>query len=163
MYVRPPENKKMKLPENYRGNAFGASGEYTDMPPPIRIPPSSYDIPPEDITERLHDEEKPDLSASLTDIVSRKSPPLPESKPEEVLNQKIYAAHEPKSIEKSNSIFSMLLPPVNNSSRFPFGHGIGAEELFILGMMLLAFSQGGDGGEVDNELILLLALLLFSG
>ena len=32
MYVRPPENKKMKLPENYRGNAFGASGEYTDMP-----------------------------------------------------------------------------------------------------------------------------------
>jgi hypothetical protein len=115
MYVRPPENKKMKLPENYRGNAFGASGEYTDMPPPIRIPPSSYDIPPEDITERLHDEEKPDLSASLTDIVSRKSPPLPESKPEE----------KPVEIKDTTKIFTDVKAKkwYTNAVNYAYSHG----------------------------------------
>lgn len=163
MYVRPPENKKMKLPENYRGNAFGASGEYTDMPPPIRIPPSSYDIPPEDTVTKPCAVESTDLPVSLPEIVSREATLLPERKAEQTVRREDSVPTTNKKAEKSSSIFSMLLPPGSSSSRFPFGHGIGAEELLILGMMLLAFSQGGDSGEVDNELILLLALLLFSG
>jgi hypothetical protein len=88
---------------------------------------------------------------------------LPERQVEGITRRESNVTEQPKSEDKSNSIFSMLLPPGSNSSRFPFGHGIGAEELLILGMMLLAFSNGSESGEVDNELILLLALLLFSG
>ena len=161
MYVRPPENKKMKLPENYRGNAFGASGEYTDMPPPIRIPQPSYDLPPNEVIQNEFRENE--NIEPIEEPANREIAMLPEQRSEKSIRNKVDHPESRGTSDKSNSIFSMLLPPGVSSSRFPFGHGIGVEELLILGMMLLAFSQGNENGEVDNELILLLALLLFSG
>lgn len=161
MYVRPPENKKMKLPENYRGNAFGASGEYTDMPPPIRISQPSYDLPPNEV---IQDELRGNENIEPLDVpTNREIAVLPEQRGENTTRRDPDPPAALKPSDKNGSIFSMLLPPGGSSSRFPFGHGIGVEELLILGMMLLAFSQAGENGEVDNELILLLALLLFSG
>ena len=61
------------------------------------------------------------------------------------------------------SIFSSLLPRGNLSSHFPFGHGIGSEELLILAVMLMVFLSGNECGEVDSEFLLLLGLLLFAG
>ncbi len=61
------------------------------------------------------------------------------------------------------SIFSSLLPKGALSSHFPFGHGIGSEELLILAVMLMVFLSGNESGEVDSEFILLLGLLLFAG
>ena len=144
MYVRPPENKKIRLPENYRGNAFGTSGEYTDMPPPIRISHPSYDLPPEDVSNaKPYNEDIPKIESRNKDEID-KSPTFDE------LTEPVRSEIPP-----------LTLP--SDTSRFPFGHGIGAEELLILGMMLLIFSQGSEQGEVDNHLILMLALLLFSG
>ena len=167
MYVRPPENKKIKLPENYRGNAFGTSGEYTDMPPPIRIPHPSYDLPPEDISKAESRDNAPLHQAPAFDEqaepISREILYPPEQNGEDLLHKKSGSRATSSPDEKSGSFFSSLLPPPSDPSRFPFGHGIGAEELLILAMMLLVFSQGSERGEVDNELIILLALLLFSG
>ena len=149
MYVRPPESPKIKLPENYRGNAFGASGEYTDMPPPTRIPTRAYDLPPEDIP--------PDPPKYIS------APPSIDTEIAVSKTVKNEIATQDAKEAKSPSIFSSLTPPSSTSSRFPFGHGIGTEELLIMGMMLLVFMHGDESGEIDNELILLLALLLFSG
>lgn len=154
MYVRPPESPKVKLPENYRGNAFGASGEYTDMPPPTRIPTRVYDLPPEDIPPEDTPPDPPKHISAPQNI--DKEMTVAQAVKSEITAQDI------KEV-KSSSIFSTLAPPSSTSSRFPFGHGIGTEELLIMGMMLLVFMHGDESGEIDNELILLLALLLFSG
>lgn len=62
-----------------------------------------------------------------------------------------------------SSILSSLIPNLKGASTFPFGHGLGTEELFILGIMLLVFMSGENGGELDSELLLLLSVLLFCG
>ena len=73
------------------------------------------------------------------------------------------AESAPERESRDGSIFSSLLPFASSSSNFPFGHGIGGEELLILGVMLLVYLSGNERGKVDNEFLLLLGLLLFSG
>ncbi len=73
------------------------------------------------------------------------------------------AEEKPRGDQASKSIFSSLLPNFSSSSRFPFGHGIGTEELFILGIMLLIYMSGDETQPMDSELLLLLCILLFSG
>jgi hypothetical protein len=63
----------------------------------------------------------------------------------------------------ASSVFSSLLPRSDLSRHFPFGHGIGSEELLILAVMLMVFLSGNEKGEVDSEFLLLLGLLLFAG
>ncbi len=69
----------------------------------------------------------------------------------------------PPAQSRPASPLSSILPSLSLGSNFPFGHGLGSEELFILGMMLLVYTSGENGGEVDSELLLLLCILLFSG
>ncbi len=48
-------------------------------------------------------------------------------------------------------------------AHFPFGHGIGAEEWLLLGLILLLLHEaGGERGDLD-ETVVLLALLLLGG
>lgn len=149
MYVRPPSNTRseLKIPENYSGSAFSRAPQHPDMPPPLRTQPPRHDamradIPPEDI-DRGRD--MPREEAFETDNEMRGE----------------------KRIETSQlagaSIFSSLLPKVDIASHFPFGHGIGSEELLILAVMLLVFLSGNERGELDSEFLLLLGLLLFAG
>ena len=63
--------------------------------------------------------------------------------------------------ERPDSLLSSLFPSKSLKNHFPFGHGIGSEELLILGIMSLIFFS--DDKEPDGELIMLLALLLFAG
>jgi hypothetical protein len=54
-------------------------------------------------------------------------------------------------------------PAVFDLSRFPFGHGIGFEELLILGLILFLLHESGDcedRGDLDETVILLGFLLL---
>ncbi len=73
------------------------------------------------------------------------------------------AEERPHKEHNSKSLFSSLLPNLSSSSKFPFGHGIGSEELFILGIMLLIYTAGDTDQPMDSELLLLLCILLFSG
>ena len=73
------------------------------------------------------------------------------------------AEERPRGEHNSKSLFSSLLPSFSASSKFPFGHGIGSEELFILGIMLLIYTAGDADQPMDSELLLLLCILLFSG
>lgn len=66
------------------------------------------------------------------------------------------------SLRKEENIISSLIPKYDLKNHFPFGHGIGSEELLILGIMSILFMPNGER-EPDGELIMLLALLLFAG
>lgn len=153
MYVRPPSSPRgtLKLPENYSGNAFSRQPIYTEMPPPARA------IPAQKHEEIPRGAPISDLPPDETELESKTS---------------VYNEITPRNAEERvsdshaspvSSIFSSLLPKGALSSHFPFGHGIGSEELLILAVMLLVFLSGNETGETDSEFILLLGLLLFAG
>lgn len=148
MYVRPPSTQphNIKLPENYSGNAFQRQSIYTQMPPPARTQPMRQEPVPNEASRAL------DIPPN--EIGQEYSAPTYNE-----LEEKI----EEKPTSVAPSIFSSLLPKANLSSHFPFGHGIGSEELLIIAVMLLVFLSGNESGEVDSEFILLLGLLLFAG
>lgn len=101
-----------------------------------------------------------------TDIVpNQQEEPTEQTSQDDTLPSVIESFAEEKSRDNrsSKSIFSSLLPNFSSGSRFPFGHGIGTEELFILGIMLLIYSSADDEQPMDSELLLLLCILLFSG
>ena len=154
MYARTPDPNRqgVKIPENYGGHAFSRSGAYSDMPPPARVepyltddyqntPPEPYPSP-QDTRFEPEDTQQPQGSERL---------PLPTSA-------------MPKSEQGAinRSIFSSLIPPsASASAHFPFGHGIGSEELLIIALMLTVYLAEGESA--DSELLLLLGLLLFAG
>lgn len=151
MYVRPPNNKNgMKIPENYSGNAFSRAPRFSDMPPPVKVQAIRSEFPPSDIPAENETEIESESPYSDNDIFE-----TPVSDAEDRRDTFTQAP--------DTSIFSSLLPKGNLSSHFPFGHGIGSEELLILAVMLMVFLSGNECGEVDSEFLLMLGLLLFSG
>ena len=153
MYVRPSSigARSIKLPENYSGNAFSSHSPYSDMPPPVRTPQSRGDIP-HDTSVRQEIEE---ISNTVEDEISTRDAVDHggERRGTDVATE----------IAPTSSLFSSLLPRADLSSHFPFGHGIGSEELLILAVMLMVFLSGNEKGEVDSEFLLFLGLLLFAG
>lgn len=161
MYVKPSANRYgMKLPENYSGNAFSNQSPYSEMPPPARMPTPRQDtmipdIPARDIPTEEYRQE----------FVSPRFPHEAEEEPYDESSDESFAEPRQKTqnMPAPPSIFSSLLPKGGLSTHFPFGHGIGSEELLILAVMLMVFLSGNETGEVDSEFILLLGLLLFAG
>ncbi len=158
MYVRAPNSAKnqVKIPENYGGSAFGSSGYYNDMPPPVRQTPPRVDVP----LQRSDIPPEPMRDPSVSDTQVHE-PYIP---PSNALVPQATETYQKTEDKHTGSIFSSLIPSSKfMSSHFPFGHGIGGEELLILGMMLLVYLSGSECGETDHEFILLLGLLLFAG
>ena len=155
MYVRPPHTSRQKvdLPENYGGSAFSSSGYYNDMPPPARQTPPKNDAASEHVNPNLP-------QRYVDDVPDRRDEPLHNADDRD--GEMRDGENEP-SKARATSLLSSLVPSINSSSHFPFGHGIGGEELLILGIMLLVYLSGVENGKTDNEFILLLALLLFAG
>ncbi len=164
MYVRPPSSSgsKMKLPENYGGNAFSQKSSFSDIP--------VSDHPHSDITDLPESEYFHKSFKRSTAPNELTSPLISGSRPQHMGN---YAngnsdsdnalPFEKNGDEHNHSIFSSLLPGIDIGSHFPFGHGIGGEELLILAVMFLVYLSGSENGKTDNEFILLLGLLLFAG
>ena len=163
MYVRPPNpnRARVKLPENYGGSAFNQSGFYNDMPPPARQSPHPSDTP-------TASPEYPRVSDGVYRRPYGHNEEIPE--PQELPHDRIDespvrddSVDHSDSDRPASSIFSSLIPQSNFSKNFPFGHGVGGEELLILGIMLLVYLSGLEDGKTDNEFLLLLGLLLFAG
>ena len=75
---------------------------------------------------------------------------------------KSYDESESCKREKNQSglppILSQNFLPLKLSEHFPFGHGLGFEELFLLGLILVLFKE-----QADEQIIVLLIVLLFCG
>ena len=167
MYVRPSvdNRQKIKIPENYSGHAFRDQSPFGDMPPPTRV-----DAPPRrdraDVQTSGENTASPMQQNEREDVDSAKSKHeavSPDNNYEEVIQSAEADSFDKHNVPQKSSIFSSLLPSMTSSTKhFPFGHGIGSEEILILAIMLLVYLSS-DGGECDNELILLLGFLLFAG
>lgn len=162
MYVRSNANGRdpVRVPENYSGHAFRDQSPYGDMPPPARIPPSPS--PQKDKVERQRADEVHFSPVYPTEVEEEITLNTPQAEDESPMSESpsVHEANGDKSGgEKGSSIFSSLLPTVSSSKRFPFGHGLGGEELLILALMLIIYLSD----EADEELLILLGFLLFAG
>ena len=168
MYVRPQQStpSRIKLPENYGGSTFGSS-YYNDMPPPVRQspPPSNTPAKASPLTSELHKTAFSDLPPiSEPVLISQLQQTHAQIDGESSATDAPAREPDGKADEsRGSSIFSSLIPKSSMSKNFPFGHGIGTEELLILGMMMLIYFSGSEEGDIDGEFIILLGLLLFAG
>lgn len=149
--------RRQSAPEPNRSRPQGTyDGTYYGGPP--RSPYASSGIKEKTVQRDMRDPEE-DLP------VTEETPVLPS-------HDEISEKGEPKEKNdgdvttsdalKCPSLFSSLFPSYDASDKFPFGHGLGSEELFIIGMMLLVYTSA-DRDEVDGELLLLLCILIFMG
>lgn len=163
MYVRPPSDTRgrVSIPENYSGHAFRDPSSYSDMPPATRVTPLSNvkndytDISTEEISATISPSH---FSDSVSNTDSSNAPA------DKGLSASSDNGNSENNCTTSPSPFSSLLPKLSGASKhFPFGHGIGSEEILILAIMLIVYLSGAGDGKGDDELLLLLGLLLFAG
>ena len=124
-------DESIRIPEHYSGCAFSKSAS---------SPQGKQEEVPQ---SRPHPIE-----------ASRPSPPPKKSPPPALLLPPRKDAEEkaPPPLKPSQGLWGEL------GRAFPFSHGIGFEELLILGLILLLAQS-----ETDGDMILWLALLLFCG
>lgn len=154
MYTRVPDKKTSKprdisIPENYGGSAFMQNRSYQSIFQNTETPKEIYEVK----------EVEKEASTPNIDL-----PPEPEVPIQEINEIKQSDTPKEESVKKESPIPSLIpfATPKLLKNHFPFGHGIGSEELLILGIMTLLFMSDEDDTS-DGELIMLLALLLFAG
>lgn len=161
-----PERVAISLPENYSGIAFTEDGrkrEYQSDIAPNReivggekkaphISPSAPAIIPSfsSIPPMLADEQEKHREKAHDDTTKNEGEITLEH------TQKLQQKEKPSI---ANSLFPKALSGDAFKNNFPFGHGIGSEELLLLGIMMSIYLLG----EADGELMLILCVLLFSG
>ena len=160
MYARPPDRGRqtVKIPENYSGSAFRDQGAHFSPYSSQKLNdaairdefPTQPTQQPSEIQE--FSESRADIPVEIVDMAVTESDSKDSS--EAVNHGATYATASDKRLP---GIIGGLLPISERS--FPFGHGIGSEELLILAMMLLVFLSE----ENDRELLLYLGMLLFAG
>lgn len=130
----------LRVPPNYSGTAIGA-------PPPDGVPPATDGVPlttvPNDVPSTF------DNPSTEVESAPVKTEALPET-----------AETPAASAEKSVSSAGLF-----SGKHFPFGHGIGTEELLLLGLIVFLLHED-DGKQNDSDLsmtVLLLGALLFLG
>jgi len=159
-YYEQPQ-QRIKIPENYNGHAFSEPLRYNAMPPPAKIPSPHSDLPPSVRAESLDEYIQNGSQKSPEDIQQNKEKDLTDSTEEKPLQTSSGEKNDP--VNSSTSVASLLSGSSLFANRFPFGHGIGSEELLILAIMLLVYLSGEQNHAPDTEFMLLLGLLLFAG
>ena len=126
--------RPLRLPENYSGCAFSAQPEPQPTPAPAP-PPQKQESP----IRTPHAPPPPaPLPPSLPPPEHRDPPPAPDKKP------------APSDAARG------LLAALPHA--FPFAHGLGSEELLLIGLIILLSRC-----EQDSDMVLWLTLLLFCG
>lgn len=142
----PSYRRDLRVPPNYHGTAIGT-------PPPDGVPPAAggLSLDPSEMNVAL--DRRGAEGAVLTE-----GEPLP-SDTTAVEN----TSAEPSSAPATESAGSF--GGLFSGQHFPFGHGLGYEELLILGLILFLLKED-EGGKGDSDLsmtLLLLGALLFFG
>lgn len=155
----PEETLPLSPAEPARGDAILSAGAgRPDARDPAGLRPEGEPIPGSDSLPRV---------SSLGASSSAREEPTAD------------ASALPGTIPASEDVPPRILPPPDgrpsplsalasllNPAHFPFGHGLGFEELLLLGLILLILNESpphAPGGGDTTETVLLLALLLLCG
>lgn len=169
---RQPDRPRMQVPPNYSGHAI-VDGEERPLGQIAEAEPAPESVPAEGPTPRFDDLPR------VSDLGDRRRPPartLPATFEESVGEAEREEPSVPPDAVPAVPAAATPLPTaptaptsaprgVFDLSRFPFGHGIGFEELLILGLILFLLHESGeceDRGDID-ETVILLGLLLLLG
>lgn len=161
------KNQPIRLPENYGGTAFKESTPGRPLPPKESPSPRQLEIgkptpPPDRPVSDMPPPPRPVIlppKETVREEPQRALPtPIPISPKEENIQHKDSSA--PPSEERPVSAFLQPFQGLfgHMGNAFPFGHGIGFDELLIIGLIIL-LSHTDEGSDV----VLWLALLLFCG
>lgn len=164
-----PSDRPIRVPEHYSGVAFSEKAQKPTEPTPQRQVEIASPTPPTERVERsvgmpppprpilLPPKEAPFKHAEQP----TKAPPLPPpaaeyASAERNADKKELPTHNPIGnaafLQPFRGLFGQM------GSAFPFSHGLGFEELLLLGLIVLLSSC-----EQGAEIVLWLALLLFCG
>jgi hypothetical protein len=172
---RQPMRPRMQVPPNYSGHAI-VDGEEHPLGEAADGEPYAYEeergLPASDEPPSPRFDDLPRVSELSARGLreTHRPPPLPTT----VLYEEPQSQAEmPREREEAYSFApapAAETPPVSRGglfelSRFPFGRGIGMEELLLLGLILFLLHESAtleDRGDLD-ETVLLLGLLLFLG
>lgn len=165
---RQPPRTPMQVPSNYSGHAI-VDGEER----PLGVMPSDggreAPLPARDTPTPRFDG-LPRVS-DLSDASRRREhvslplplPPMQDEPPEPDLDEG--ESQDDPPAEEAVAAGSTPSRSLFDAGRFPFGRGIGSDELLILGLILLLLRESGDGedrGDLD-ETVILLGLILLLG
>ena len=146
MYSRAKDRPRspIRLPDHYSGWAFRdlPPNDTQDLPLPHSAPPDALSLSP-----RPMQESEPCHSPT--------SPPTPPCEEHPAAPTPSCAPQKPPSpsfLQPFEHLFGKI------GSAFPFSHGLGFDELMILGLILLLSHS-----DHDPDVLLLLGLLLFCG
>ena len=134
----PSYRQNLRVPPNYSGTAIGS-------PPPDGVSPATDGIvlpdpPPPSVPSEMGTEECSPKAEAALPVHQEVSPPTAQT-----------------AVSPLGGLFS--------AHGFPFGHGLGFEELLLLGLILFLLHEGESDRE-DSDLsmtLLLLGALLFCG
>lgn len=135
----PSYRQRVTPPPNYSGNAFPAEPDPDDARPRFDGLPTVSTLPARDMPPASEEPVSAPPQESGADCsASASADNIPAPSPD-----------APR----------FTLPDL---SHFPFGHGLGQEELLLLGLILLLLYEGrAGGGDTDSDLFLTLTLLGF--
>lgn len=151
----PSYRSRVTLPPNYSGNVFPRetpAQEPAEPRPTAEIRPRFDDLPAvSNLPSRaadLPDGEVPDPAERISDTAEE-------------------GQAEATSVSARPIDVPVHSPILLDRAHFPLGHGLGEEELLLLGLILLLLHEDGEmSSEGENDLlltVLLLGFLLFCG
>lgn len=170
MYSRYDHRQEhpIRLPENYSGTAFSETAPSDrsaarDLPPrqlEIGKPTPPPDRPPSDMPPPLRPIVLPPQKNARE--APKQELPTPYFEPTQK-EERIAEKEPPRRLPSPDSPLSSLLQPFHGlfghaGHTFPFAHGIGFDELLIIGLIVLL-----SGAEQGSDTVVWLALLLFCG
>ena len=158
--IRNRDDRPLRIPENYGGSFLmkqredpPRSDEYRADACKASRESKRFAGERRDLREKMHENPYEETHCDL-----------PRNDIQENEADDVEDRHECDSREENDcrpsmpSVFSKSLLPINLASHFPFGHGLGFEELFLLGLILVLFNN-----QADDQIIVLLIVLLFCG
>ncbi len=161
---RQPDRPRMQVPPNYSGHAIVDGeerplGSLAESEPPADALPRDAPTPYFDDLPRVSDLGDSRRRPSVLTIPADFEEPAEEEADETAVptKQNQVAVSTAAPVSARPSLFSL--------AHFPFGHGIGFEEILILGLILFLLHESGDcddRGDLD-ETVILLGLLLLLG
>jgi hypothetical protein len=154
---RQPDRPRMQVPPNYSGHAI-VDGEER----PLGSPPEAVtDLPAADLPGGDPPTPRFDDLPRVSDLGSIHHRPPPVTVPASFEETE----PPPPAVAPAETPAPPRKPALFDLAHFPFGHGIGFEELLILGLILFFLHENADcedRGDLD-ETVILLGLLLLLG
>lgn len=187
MYTRQSaiNKEKIKVPENYGGSMFRSTPSFYETFATPAKTNETYDkiISNTNINDNKERTESENIKSNDSSFDEQDNDSLSVSKEyrtEDLSNNETFMSDKSDDEQnfssseyevtntvndnhKKNSLFSGILVPGMFEKHFPFGHGIGSEELLIMGIMLMVYMSYENTKESDGDLMLMLAMLLFAG